>query len=94
HIFNNYEAINKELGGDIFLSSVAVTALGSEFKPEIDADFCAWLRDVKQLTVDKVKRRSYPCNSVEQLRQEYLQQLQKETELLDKHKRQLSKSED
>ena len=23
HIFNNYEAINKELGGDIFLDSVA-----------------------------------------------------------------------
>ena len=125
HIFNNYEAINKELGGDIFLNSVAgehpwpeihpafankelvvkwlsqgfdyeqiqkwVIALGDEFKPEIDADFCAWLRDAKKLTIDKVKRRSHPCASIEQLRQEYAVYLEKEIGMLDEHKCQLEK---
>ena len=125
HIFNNYQAISQELGGDVFLNSVAgehpwskihpefankelvvkwlskgfdyfqtqkwVTALGDEFKPEIDADFCAWLRDTKKLTVDKVKRRSHPCTSIEQLRQEYAVYLGKEIGVLDKHKRQLEK---
>ncbi|RHZ35876.1 SH3 domain-containing protein [endosymbiont GvMRE of Glomus versiforme] len=119
HIFNNYQAISKELGGDIFLNSVAgdnnwteinkefnnkelivkwlsqgfdyqqtqkwSIALGDDFSPQIDAGFCAWLRDVKQLMVDKVKRRSYPCNNVGQLRKEYLQQLEKETEILDRY---------
>lgn len=125
HIFNNYQAISQELGGDIFLNSVKgehpwpeihpdfankelvikwlsqgfdyeqtqkwVTALGDEFKPEIDADFCAWLSDTKKLTVDKVKRRSHPCTSIEQLRQEYAVYLGKEIGVLDKHKRQLEK---
>jgi len=65
--------------------------LGDEFKPEIDADFCAWLRDTKKLTVDKVKRRSQPCTSIEQLRQEYAVYLGKEIGVLDKHKQQLEK---
>src|SRR5205823_14736950 len=48
------------------------------------------MRDVKQLTVDKVKRRSHPCKSVEQLRQEYLQQLKGEVNILDQHNQQLN----
>jgi hypothetical protein len=125
HIFNNYEAINKELGGDIFLNSVTgdhnwqeihsefankelivkwlsqgfdyfqtkewFIAL-SDFDPEHDADFCAWLRDKKQLTVDIVKRASYPQN-VERLRNEYAVYLGKEIEILDKHKQQLEKKD-
>lgn len=125
HIFNNYEAINKELGGDIFLNSVAgehpwpeihskfsrkelvvkwlsqgfdyqqtkdwVTVL-IDFDPEHDADFCAWLRDKKQLTVEIAKRASYPQN-VERLRGEYVNYLQKEVRILDKHSKQLSDQE-
>ncbi|CAI2180980.1 6689_t:CDS:2 [Funneliformis geosporum] len=67
HIFNNYEGISKELGGNIFLNSVA---------------------DKKQLTVEIVKRASYPQN-IERLRNEYVNYLQKETELLAKHSQQL-----
>jgi len=49
------------------------------------------LRDTKKLTVDKVKRRSHPCTSIEQLRQEYAVYLGKEIGVWDKHKRQLEK---
>jgi hypothetical protein len=40
--------------------------------------------------VDKVKRRSYPCNDVEWLRKEYLQQLKGEVDILDEHDQQSS----
>ncbi|RHZ36505.1 GTPase [endosymbiont GvMRE of Glomus versiforme] len=123
HIFNNYEAINKELGGNIFLNSVTGehpwTAIHPEFtnrelvikwlsqgfdyeqtqnwaaalidfNPQIDADFCAWLRDKKQLTAERIKRASYPQN-IERWRQEYAVYLGKEIGVLDKHKQQLEK---
>ncbi|RHZ35884.1 GTPase [endosymbiont GvMRE of Glomus versiforme] len=125
HIFNNYEGISKELGGDIFLSSVAgehnwqeihpefanketvlkwlkegfdyeqtkkwTTAL-NDFNPQIDADFCAWLRDIKELTAEGIKRTSYLQN-IERLRSEYVNYLQKETKILDEHSKQLNKRE-
>ncbi|CAG8462996.1 39496_t:CDS:10 [Gigaspora margarita] len=68
HIFNNYQEIKQEIGGNIFLDSVT---------------------DARQLTVEGIKRASYPQN-VGRLRKEYLQELRKETEILSRHNLQLS----
>jgi GTP-binding protein EngB required for normal cell division len=125
HIFNNYEGISKELGGDIFLNSVAGdhnwqeihpkftkelvvkwlsqgfsyqqtkdwAAALIDFDPQIDADFCIWLRNVKELTVERIKRLNHPYQ-VKQLRSEYVSYLKGETDVLDKHNRELSQKEE
>jgi GTPase SAR1 family protein len=61
-------------------------ALGDNFKPKEDAGFCAWLRDNRGLVAEKVKELDYP-RDIEELRKQYAQQLEKETEMLDKHKK-------
>lgn len=127
HIFNNYEGISNELGGDIFMESVIgdhnwekisqgfsnkelvvkwlskdfdyewvqrwAIALGNSFNPKEDAGFCAWLRDDKKLTVESKELLVHIISNVEQLRKEYVEQLEQETDILDKHNQQLSPEE-
>ena len=65
--------------------------MGKSFDPKVDAGFCAWLRDDKHLTVEKIRELDHPV-SIEQLRREYAQQLKEEVEIIDKYSRELSES--
>lgn len=67
-------------------------ALGKDFNPNNDVGFCIWLRDDEKLTVEKIQELDYPRN-IEQLKKEYLGQLEKEVEIFDKHSKQLSQGE-
>ncbi|CAG8639424.1 4071_t:CDS:2, partial [Cetraspora pellucida] len=61
--------------------------LGNNFQPTC-AEFCAWLRDNKQLTTEELLN-----HDIKQLKSEYCQQLEKEVEIFDKYKKkQLEKS--
>jgi hypothetical protein len=73
----DYEQINKW-----------ATALGNNFQPEQDAGFCTWLRDDKQLTVDKIAELDYP-HDIQQLRNEYFQLLGEEVNAYNKHNQSL-----
>lgn len=64
------------------------TVLGNEFDPKNDAGFCAWLRDNKQLIVEKIKGLSQIYN-IKLLRGEYVDRLLKETKLLEEHNKNL-----
>lgn len=64
--------------------------MGGYFNPH-EVSFCAWLRDTKQLVSQKIEELSRV--DIARLRKEYLDQLKKETEILDEHKQQLVKGE-
>ena len=92
--FSNKELVVKWLSKEFDYEQVRkwATILGNDFNPEYDVSFCAWLRDDKKLTVEKIKELSHIFD-IEQLKQEYIDRLEKETNLLEKHSKQLSSEE-
>ena len=68
------------------------TALGKNFDPKGDDGFCAWLKDNKQLSVEKLEELNKTF-SIEQLRKEYADWLEKELEILVQHNQKINQEE-
>jgi len=87
--FNDKKLVVKWLSKEFDYEQVQkwAIALGNSFKPT-DVGFCAWLRDDKKLTVEKIRELDYP-RDIEQLKEEYCSKVREEVSILSKYGEQL-----